>query len=171
MRFVAVCKWCGELNSQVIFEGAHVCNACFEKATLASQKASLCSPCSRIFTNESFIQDLFSEYGASHVSAEYLRESAENGCSMCRMLLLQDPNTDPARLQMNLSLIAERPEKLVTFEPGEFASIGDINLLYFTSEGGQFRLDMSVSACAGMLSFSKSFKQLNRAKTTLLQDL
>lgn len=171
MRSVEVCKWCGESNSHTILEGAPVCTACFEKGTRASQNARLCSSCNRIFTDKNFIQDLFSEYGASHVSAEHLRESAENGCSMCRMLLLQDPNNDPARLQMNLSLLAERPEGAASFQSGKAPSAGDINLLYFTSEGGQFRLDMSVSALAGMSSIPEIYNQLSRAKTTLLQEL
>jgi hypothetical protein len=68
---------------------------------------------------------------------------------------LQDPNPDPRRLQFtSLCLVPGKPETVdgVGTDGSEFdfGCAGDINSLSFSSEAGQFRLDMSVSASPGM---------------------
>jgi len=72
------------------------------------------------------------------------------------MMWLQDPNNDLGRLQFTAVLLhAERPEGVEG--SGFDESVGDINLLHFSSLEGQFRLDMSVSALPGLLFSIQEF--------------
>ena len=96
------------------------------------------------------IQSLFSEYGCDHSMADDLREAIKEGCKMCRMMWFRDPNEDEGRLQFtSLNLHAGRPDESEVVDI-DYVSAGNINLLSFSSEEGQFRLDMSVSAMPGM---------------------
>ncbi|KUJ14052.1 HET-domain-containing protein [Mollisia scopiformis] len=133
------CKWCSFKPSEVMFENAKLCLTCHDKALLAVQNPRLCEECNAIFTEENVTRSLFSEYGYSHLSRNALESSAERGCGLCRMFLLQDPNPDERRLQMSLSLFAE----------GSLSDDGctvDINSLYFSSEPDMFKLKLSVAA-------------------------
>ena len=146
-----ICKWCGQKNSNVVFENANLCNKCHEKAILAVQNPRLCRVCSVLLTDREAIRGLFSEDGFRHSVAWDLRHESENGCGLCRMFLLQDPNTDPGRLQfVPLFLTALRSKGTKTEVELEYSSAGDINAFYFSSEPDQFSLELSISAHEGL---------------------
>ncbi len=86
-----LCKWCVESSSEV-FENARLCRPCYHKAILASQNPQLCEHCSVLLTDKEVSRALFSEDGWAHGTD--LKWSSENGCGLCRMFLLQDPNPD-----------------------------------------------------------------------------
>lgn len=76
-------------------------------------------------------------------------QSCEEGCALCRMMWLQDPNPDPNRLNfVGLYLHTETAEEYEA-DGDENKSADDINLLYFSSEEGQYRLNLSISALPG----------------------
>ena len=142
-----ICKWCGQNNAKATFENANLCNQCHEKAILAVQRPALCRACRSLFTDEEVIRSLFSEDGYQHSLADELRHESEYGCRLCRVFLLQDPNTDPRRLQfVPLVLTALRPKGAEAQQILGFSSPGDINSLYFSSEPDQFSLELSISA-------------------------
>jgi hypothetical protein len=142
-----ICKWCGENNANVVFENANLCNKCHEKALLAVKSPRLCQVCSALLTDREVIRSLFSEDGYEHSLAWDLRHESENGCGLCRMFLLQDPNADSGRLQfVPLFLTALRPKGTETVDGSDFLSAGNINAFYFSSEPDQFSLELSISA-------------------------
>ena len=157
-----ICKWCGENNSTIVFENANLCNECHQKATLAAKNPSLCRVCSNLLTDTEVIQALFSEDGYAHSLAEDLRHESENGCSLCRIFLLQDPNNDSGRLQfVPLFLTTLRPKNVEVKDKFDSSSAGDINAFYFSSEPDQFSLELSISAkkggCLHVLLFMEGF--------------
>lgn len=144
------CKWCNRNISTTVFENANLCTECYQKATQAAQNPTLCKKCSSILTDPKVIKGLFSEYGLQHLVQDDLRLHAERGCELCQMFLLQDPNTDPRRLQfVPLFLVGKRPEEIKVKDTSGFSSAGDINSFYFSSETDQFSLELSVSAYEG----------------------
>ncbi|KAF8856564.1 HET-domain-containing protein [Acephala macrosclerotiorum] len=127
-----------------------MCTECHQIAIQAAQNPTLCKRCSSILTDPEAIKGLFSEYGFQHLVQDDLRLHAERGCELCRMFLLQDPNTDPRRLQfVPLFLVGKRSEGAEFKDRPESASAGDINSFYFSSETDQFSLELSVSAYEG----------------------
>ena len=143
-------KWCGENNSNTVFENVNLCNACHGKAILTVQNPRLCPVCSVLLVDKEAIRALFSEDGFGHSVAWDLRHESENGCGLCRMFLLQDPNTDPRRLQFGpLFLTALRPKSAGTEKIADYCSAGNINAFYFSSEPDQFSLELPVSAHEG----------------------
>jgi hypothetical protein len=86
---------------------------------------------------------LLSEDGYWHDGFGYLEESAESGCGLCRLLLLQDPNPNWQRITEPLKLFAGRVKSI------EKRCDGDINSIYFSSVQDMFTLKLSVSAAAG----------------------
>jgi hypothetical protein len=145
-----VCKWCRDSRPYSVFEGAALCQNCYKKAIWAAQNPRLCNDCSLLLTSEEAIRELFSEYGHKHLQVDRLAESAESGCGLCRMFLLQDPNDDFARLQhIPLYLFAARRKGREPEQDSKFLSAGNINSFYFSSEPDQFRLDMSIFALHG----------------------
>lgn len=154
IKWVSTCKWCCVVPSEVEFEGVRVCLDCEKKGIHAIENPKLCSRCSDILTNPKMFGQLFSEQGCEHYMATTLREACEEGCGMCRMMWLQDPNEEEGRMQFtSLDLFADMAEgtERPISEAGDLVSAGDINSLYFESEAGQFRMTMSVSALPGML--------------------
>lgn len=146
----ATCKWCSINLSQIEFEDVQLCNDCHQKAVSAAKNPTLCNRCETILTDQDAIKELFSEYGLHHYRAAELRLQAENGCELCRMFLLQDPNTDPGRLQfVPLFLMGRRPDGIENIQNSDSSSAGDINSFFFSSETDQFSLELSVSACDG----------------------
>jgi hypothetical protein len=144
------CKWCSVNPSHVEFEDVKLCNGCYQKAESTAKRHALCERCESLLTDKDAIKELFSEYGLQHYGADELRLQAENGCELCRMFLLQDPNTDPGRLQfVPLFLMARRPDGVEAKQDSDPSSSGDINSFYFSSEPDQFSLELSVSACDG----------------------
>ncbi|KAF4618384.1 hypothetical protein G7Y89_g14920 [Cudoniella acicularis] len=137
-----VCKWCCMNNAQVVFESQGVCQVCYEKAVLAQKKPELCDLCKSLFTDEQVTKDLLSETAFPYGGLSYIRPSAENGCTLCRIFLLQDPNPDPGRLPLSAMLYATSSER----EAQSGAGWTDINSIYFSSEQDQYQLMMSVSA-------------------------
>lgn len=141
-----ICKWCGQNNANVVFENANLCNKCHEIALLAVQSPRLCRVCSALLTDKEVIRSLLSEDGFQHSLAWDLRHESENGCGLCRMFLLQDPNADSGRLQfVPLFLTALKPNGTEVEETSGFSSAGDINSFYFSSEPDQFSLELSIS--------------------------
>jgi hypothetical protein len=148
-----ICKWCGENNSNVVFENANLCNTCHGKADLATQNPKLCRVCSILLTDKEAIRGLFSEDGFKHSGAWDLRNESENGCGLCRMFLLQDPNTDSRRFQfVPLFLTALKPKGTDGGREWDYKSAGDINGFYFSSEPDQFSLELCISAYEGSFS-------------------
>jgi len=144
------CKWCNRNISTAVFENAKLCTDCHEKANQAAQNPTLCTRCSSILTENSAIQGLFSEYGLQHYVQDDLALHAERGCELCRTFLLQDPNTDPRRLQfVPLFLVGKRSKEIEARQISNLSSAGDINSFYFSSEADQFSLELSVSAYKG----------------------
>ena len=154
-HLLTLCKWCGISNSEADFENVRLCHICHQKALLAVQNPRLCDICNGLATKKNVFQALFSEHGYSHMAMRQLERSAENGCGLCRLLLLQDPNPDWGRFVQPLSLFAERENGL------KKQSDGEINTLYFSSEAEIFKLKLSVSADAGNNS---STSQILRSK-------
>lgn len=142
-----ICKWCGQNNADVVFENANLCNNCHEKGLLAVENPRLCKVCSALLTDKDVIRSLLTEEGYKHSVAWDLRHRSENGCGLCRMFLLQDPNTDSGRLQfVPLFLTALRPKGTEAGDVLGFPSAGNINSFYFSSEPDQFSLELSISA-------------------------
>lgn len=112
---------------------------CHDKAVWAVQNPRLCEICSGLFTDRKITQALFSEDGYTHRSRAGLEEAAGDGCGCCRFFLLQDPNPDPNRLHLPLSLFAEGN----SLDDGSGL---DVRSLYFSSLEGMFRLNLSVAA-------------------------
>jgi hypothetical protein len=82
-------------------------------------------------------------------------QSCEEGCALCRMMWLQDPNPDPNRLNfVGLYLHAETAGEETSDGDGD-KSVEDINLLHFSSEEGQYRLNLSISALPGKWNYSE----------------
>jgi hypothetical protein len=123
-------------SAEVDFENARLRHICFEKALLAVQNPKLCDICSSLATDQKVLKALFSEQGYPHNGFSYLEKSAGNGCGLCRLLLLQDPNPNWQRIREPLTLFAEREKAL------ESPSDGAISSLYFTSEQGMFTLSL-----------------------------
>jgi len=94
------------------------------------------------------MSDLLSENGYHHSDAKYLMRSCEQGCALCRMLWLQDPNPDANRLNFIGSHLHAETVRREKGDLSKRTSSHDINLLYFSSEEGQYRLDLSVSTSA-----------------------
>ena len=133
------CKWCGYLEGETSFEGVLLCEQCLQKAKWAAQHPQLCTRCLSLFTDESVLARMLSGEGYSHGLWE---ELAERGCPLCRIFLLQDPNTDMNRHFNPMLLRAE------TKRDREIQD-ADITSLFFQSESEQFKLTLSVSASAG----------------------
>ncbi|KAG9231165.1 heterokaryon incompatibility protein-domain-containing protein [Amylocarpus encephaloides] len=134
-----VCKWCGRGEPDTTFENAHLCGDCNKKAVWALENPRPCDTCESIFTNKKSLNELVSEDGFMHLNIDGLRTTAEKGCPLCRIFLLQDPNPDWARLQTSITLFAETKDSVDGF-------CKDITSLYFWSEADQFKLTVSVSA-------------------------
>lgn len=133
-----------------LVEKDHLCLPCHAKAVYASQNPKLCSQCSKLLTEKSMFGKLFSEYGCDHCGAECLRSASEDGCRLCRMMLLQGPNEDEGRLQFTALYLhggipqgAEQTERDVI--------LLEILIYYLRFLERQFRLDMFASALPGML--------------------
>lgn len=135
-----VCKWCGLNTAEIGFENAQLCHICYKKALDAFQNPRLCHICTSLATDATVLEALFSEDGYSHDGFGYLEKSAESGCGLCRLLLLQDPNPNWQRVGEPLTLFAERKKNV------DKSVVGDINSLYFSSEQEMFTLKLSVSA-------------------------
>jgi hypothetical protein len=136
---MADCKWCGLVDGDILFEEALLCESCYRKAIWAVQNPQLCKSCVSLFTDSKALHDLLSE-GYTHGSNWEI--SAERGCPLCRVFLLQDPNSDTSRnLNFNSLHVETKPDS----QNGK----SDITSLYFTSESEQFKLTLSVSAAAG----------------------
>jgi hypothetical protein len=143
------CKWCNVAHAKVVFENAAVCSKCYQKGIEAVQNQSLCEICSSLFLEQEKMEAMLSEYGLQHCTAVMLEKRAENGCGLCRIFLLQDPNPDSQRLDfipLYLSAgIAAKPSP--RGDEGE-ELVKDINSLSFSSQEG-FVLTVSVSALPG----------------------
>lgn len=154
VKWVPTCKWCCAATSQVEFEGVRVCLDCEQKGVHALKNPKLCARCSEIFASSNMAESLFSEQGFVHSMAGDLRWACEEGCEMCRLMWLGDPNEEEGRLQFTtldlLADVVEGAERPIS-TAGGVNSAGDINSLYFESEAGQFRMTMSVFALPGML--------------------
>lgn len=141
--FIPPCKWCGVNNSELFFENAKLCRTCYEKALRAAQNPQPCKSCSAIAVSETIFLQLISEDGYSHGSPHGLRIDAERGCGFCRMILLQDPNPNPRRLEGGFTVFAE----------GDLSKDGcrkDIKSLHFSSMPDFFRLTLAISAAPGI---------------------
>lgn len=151
------CKWCGKDRPQVEneteindrtnfkdFEGAKLCAGCYEGASWAAEHPSNCADCDLLFTDENVFQALLSEDGYSHLNLDGLRAAASQGCQLCRIFLLQDPNSNWDRLFSPLTLFAER-KKTGAISPR------DIESLYFWSEANVYKCTVAVSAFAGKI--------------------
>jgi hypothetical protein len=137
------CKWCGLAEGDTLIEGALVCEPCHDKANWAVQHPQLCKSCLSLFTSSKTLQELLSDEG--HIHGSNWETSAERGCPLCRVFLLQDPNSD---INRNSTLSSLRVETRKDSQNGA----ADVTSLYFTSESGQFKLTLSVSAAAGNFS-------------------
>jgi hypothetical protein len=133
------CKWCGRVGAETVFEAANLCQECHQKATWAAQNPALCTKCHSLFTTRDALEALLSEEGFPHGG---WGPSAEKGCPLCRMFLLQDPNPDMNRNQSGASIFAET-------KGGDGNDAADIVSLYFWSLRDHFKLTLSVSAVAG----------------------
>lgn len=114
-----------------------------------------------LLTDKDVSRALFSEDGWAHGTD--LKWSSENGCGLCRMFLLQDPNPDRMTFRIGLVLHAESREN------GE-DSAKDINSLYFSSENDIFRLTLAVSAAPGenRRPITKTLKLIIRLRQMIL---
>jgi hypothetical protein len=143
------CKWCNVANSRVIFENAALCTKCHEKAVLATHKPGFCERCRSLFLEKEATRAMLSEEGFQHWLQSEIRESAENGCGLCRIFLLQDPNPDIHRLHaIPLSLFAGMTSTNSPTNRASDIQAKDINSLSFSSEA-LFLLTLSVSALPG----------------------
>lgn len=149
------CKWCGndrpfvENDTQVNddtnfkdFEGAKLCAGCYKTASWAAENPTNCVDCNLLFTDENVFQALLSEDGYSHLNIDGLRAAASQGCQLCRIFLLQDPNLNWDRLFSPLTLFAE-------VKGAGAVSPRDIEALYFWSEMNVYKCTVAVSALAG----------------------
>jgi len=92
---------------------------------------------------------MLSEYGIQHCTAMMLQKRAENGCGLCRIFLLQDPNPDSQRLDfIPLYLSAGVSTKIPTEDESGEEVVKDVNSLSFSSQEG-FILTHSVAARSG----------------------
>jgi hypothetical protein len=99
--------------------------------------------------NQEVLQSLISEDGFSHYKLRKLQLSTRQGCPLCRLFLLQDPNPDgnrliwgPLKLHADIAVPGRGGKNLDR-------SIGvDISSIYFSSEPG-IQLKLSVSAAFG----------------------
>ncbi len=143
------CKWCRVNTATTIFEKASLCDECSLKATWAVENPQLCRACKSLFTDRGTTSALYSPSGLTLGYGDGLMASAEQGCGLCRMLLLQDPNPDPGRLESGLVLFAGDSRVEPPYWETGFSSHEDIDSLYFSTEPDQFDLTLSVSASAG----------------------
>lgn len=137
------CKWCGVVKPQVVFESSVLCSPCHAKALSAQSNPSLCDLCASLFASKKSLDALTSEDGFESKSLQYFRESAERGCTLCRIFLLQDPNPADERGADWTNIFAE-------IEGGEGDGL-DIKGVYFWSMPDQYRVFLSVAAEEGEL--------------------
>ncbi|EPE26495.1 hypothetical protein GLAREA_02408 [Glarea lozoyensis ATCC 20868] len=135
---MVTCKWCGNVEGTKPFEGVLLCEPCLQKAAWAVDHPQLCSTCESLFTNPNSFAQLTSNDGYLHGGWE---DSARRGCPLCRVFLLQDPNTDINRNMTGVLLHAE------TKMNGK-GGVPDVASIYFQSESEQFKLSLSVAAVA-----------------------
>ena len=145
----------------MVFENAKLCSKCHQKEVLAVQNPKLCETCKSLMLQKKVRQELLTEYGFKHNVATRLRMDAENGCELCRIFLLRDPNTDSGRLQFVLLYLSAGTASKIDSESGSSDVLSiDINSLYFSSEPDQFSLTLSASAAVGRLPFCQHLASL-----------
>lgn len=142
------CKWCSLYEATIIFEKANLCAACYRKATWAVENPQLCLSCKSLFTDEKVMSYIYSKRGVTY-GLNTVEKGAEQGCGLCRMMLLQDPNPDPGRVIHGLSLFAGASRVEAPYWETGFSSHEDVDSLYFSTEHDQFSLTLSVSARTG----------------------
>jgi hypothetical protein len=96
---------------------------------------------------------LLGEDGLSHSTADELRRTAQKGCKLCRVMLLQDSNPDPNKFLVDplvlFAQVVRGQEGVETENPSTNGFSEDINAIHFDSEQDIFKLTMSVSASSG----------------------